>query len=434
MEAAALGYPPAGELTCFHSTGYAEDLILPSRYRALILTPSDQTSGIDLPAELADYSIVSSIEVDTQSSLSTDGGLSIDLRRQLVARPNPAVEEGVLLLSMDLQRSFWGDPQSASDSLGWISAHPWIQPISLERFSARGLSIHTPELESGSEKSTTTSFGSFPQPVSLEKALSYLGHPNSSGLQSFAWYLLYRSHSSPACTASKAIIGGEEDKVPNCKAFQREISKGFQSLSAIQSWEGDLKTAQVPDQIEIQEDSDQEDLTMIDYPAGGWLSMVNPDTEQLDSVFFFNPVKGSTPIIWNLEPAPQGRRENIDYEISFRSEKDQLEIEFHNRSPITHFHLPVYLSQDLLTRVESCVTTDRKTGVVLLGCEGDTQLQIGIENANWTFASVLDSPGRWSMVEDPNLEVPPGHFLPIPYGVLQVEFVDRVTLFMRVIE
>jgi hypothetical protein len=111
-----------------------------------------------------------------------------------------------------------------------------------------------------------------------------------------------------------------------------------------------------------------------------------------------------------------------------------LEIEFHDTSSEASLSLPIYLPSNLLTRQETCISTDIENGGINVGCEGDFQLRMDIQHASWRFDSILDSPGRWTLVEDPNQEMPPGHFLRIPFGLINVDFNDHFTMILRMEE
>jgi hypothetical protein len=65
-----------------------------------------------------------------------------------------------------------------------------------------------------------------------------------------------------------------------------------------------------------------------------------------------------------------------------------------------------------------------------LGCIGGYTWKLTIEGGAASLDSVLDSPLRWDKAEDPNLEMPAGHFLPIPYAGLAIKFDESLILRM----
>jgi hypothetical protein len=185
-ETIAFGYSPANELTCFQTTESPLRLRLPSRFRTLILTPDKLVSDQILLGHTQDHSFIYAINSSPASSLSSDGGLAIDLRRQIVESLDPSKSESLALISADFQHSFWGDPHSAAASLRWIAAHPWIQPVTLERFGILDFPIHNPDLVSvDSDSAVNDTF--LVQPISLQESLPFFKSPSSIGLSSFAW-------------------------------------------------------------------------------------------------------------------------------------------------------------------------------------------------------------------------------------------------------
>jgi hypothetical protein len=61
---------------------------------------------------------------------ATPDGLSVELRLALLDNAMNSAQSGppVLVLGGDLVDSAWGEPESARASFGYIAAHPWIQP------------------------------------------------------------------------------------------------------------------------------------------------------------------------------------------------------------------------------------------------------------------------------------------------------------------
>jgi hypothetical protein len=433
-ETVAFGYSPATELTCFHTTSVPDRLNLPSRYRTLILTPSELTSGQVILGQAEDHAFIHSINGSPASSLSTDGGLAIDLRRQLVASLDSSNSEGVILLSGDFQRSFWGDPNGAGASLRWIAAHPWMQPITLERFGTFNIPIRGQDLDSVDYRSTVKNSGSEPQPISLQKALPYITPPSSSGLRSFAWYLVYVSHTTPECRGKVSLESIAGVAISDCEVIQASLQRGLQHLAAVREWEINQKTSQISNQIKILESDYDEDLGVTKYAGFQWLTILSRDPRTLETIFTFHPLWGSIPIIWNQTMSSLDSHPAFTLDISMRSAPNRLEIEFHDASPEASLSLPIYLPSNLLTRQETCISTDIENGEINVGCEGDFQLRMDIQHASWRFDSILDSPGRWTLVEDPNQEMPPGHFLRIPFGLINVDFNDHFTMILRMEE
>jgi hypothetical protein len=433
-ETIARGYSHASELTCFQTTEISDHLRLPSGFRTLILTPDGFESRQVDHGHTQDPSFIYAIHGSPATSLSSDGGLAIDLRRQITAQLDPSSTENVVLISADFQRSFWGDPHSAAASLRWIAAHPWIHPITLERYGTLNLPIRSPELESGDLRSAANDSSFIYQPIALQEALPYLKYPSSSGLRSLAWHLLYASHTIPNCREQTNKLSSSEDMLSDCDVIQQDLRKNLQHLSAVQEWELTRNTIQISDQAQILEYDGEDNTASLLYASPDWLTILSRDSHNLDAIFTFHPQRGSIPLLWSPAKNMQDSHTTSNLNISVRSMTNQLEIEFRDASPEAKLDLPIFLPPNLLTHQKTCISFDIETEGITIGCTGEFQVRMDIQHASWSFNSILDSPGRWTVVEDPNLEMPPGHFMPIPFGLLSVDFDDHFTILWRVVE
>lgn len=84
--------------------------------------------------------------------------------------------------------------------------------------------------------------------------------------------------------------------------------------------------------------------------------------------------------------------------------------------------LPIYLDFTLLQRGEGCGASKTAEAQLEFGCKEGPGWRMDIAADEWLFDSVMDSPSRWTHVEDPNQDMPAGHFLPLPLGRLTIYF------------
>jgi hypothetical protein len=78
---------------------------------------------------------------------ATQGGLSLELRRALIAAALSPDLSDLLVLGGSLPQSTWGDPDIAGPTLAWIAGHPWIHPLTIPEllaFPSRAISIPKP--------------------------------------------------------------------------------------------------------------------------------------------------------------------------------------------------------------------------------------------------------------------------------------------------
>jgi hypothetical protein len=100
------------------------------RQAGQILIPLPDLSSRDAPAQ------------------ATNQGLSLEVRKQLLAvalSPDPT---DLVALGGSLPHSTWGDSDMANASLGYIAAHPWMQPLNGDQLQLFGSQASSQKFES----------------------------------------------------------------------------------------------------------------------------------------------------------------------------------------------------------------------------------------------------------------------------------------------
>jgi hypothetical protein len=136
LPASAMLYTPAPDLVLGQDHNAAGAAYLPS-YR-LIFTPLEKMLATEPDAQPAAPEPLTwqgrtllplpAASADPQATVE---GLSLEVRRALLANALSA-ENGqgsLLILGGDFPDSAWGDPRAAEASLLYITAHPWIHPV-----------------------------------------------------------------------------------------------------------------------------------------------------------------------------------------------------------------------------------------------------------------------------------------------------------------
>jgi hypothetical protein len=316
----------------------------------------------------------------------------------------------------------------------WITAHPWIKPVTLDTLSKMDLPLRNPKPGIVEVESRTSGNPSTPPRITLSEVLPYLRSASSEGLRSFSWYLLNESHAAPACTTQAYAIGFAQDTSAACETLQKEIRRGLEHLSIIRRWE----QTRISELSEEQYDNIESSL---ESQAGGtihvedrWLSILSTSGHTLEAIFITHPQEGSIPLVWNPTSSSLSGSEDLYIKVKAASAADRLEIEFQSDLPGASVQLPIYLSSHLLEREQECVRLDDVDASIVLGCLDGIEWRMDIQNGKWTFDSVVDTPARWDLVEDPNQELSEGHFLSIPFGLLSIDFNNRFSLELSVIE
>ena len=434
FEAQRLEFPPSTALTC--SPGEYNDGIEPmsSGYRSLLIHSSKETSNriTDEVVQNIGEIIPLTSGIPAQS-LSFDGGLSLDLREQLAASIEINQAHSAFILSADFQNSFWGDPRSVDDSLHWIAAHPWIQPITLEQFNRSNLReviLAQPD----AEYLDLVHVPDQPSPINtLEEAKPLLDLLNSDTLNTFTWQLLYAAFASPICQTQSATLENETAGASNCELLIDQTRNSLRYLSIVSTWEQLLARDALEDELRLAEDSLESDSTTAISMTDHWFAAIDLKAHQLVALFAHHPDLGAIPLIWNPAAQDPGTNQNTELEIDVQRAPDgnTLKIVFKAGASAGHLQLPIYLSPQHLNREQECLRWKTDTGILHLGCMDEIIWGMEIEGGSWSLESVLDSPARWNFAEDPNREMPNGHFLPIPYGLLTVDFIDTVSLIMN---
>lgn len=433
LEAQRLDFQSSMALTC--TPGVYNDGIVPiSRgYRSLLVHASEGIhERISEGAIPAAGEIILLTTGASAQSLSFDGGLSLDLRQQLAANLDREQADSVFLLSVDFQRSFWGDPHSVEDSFYWIAEHPWIQPITLNELNRS----YFGEVILGTAETEILDLpNNADQPssnITLEEVKTLLNPPSSEALSAFTWQLLYEAYSTPICQTQRATMGSEAVGASLCENIQELYRSRLQLLSIVSSWEQMLARNASDDELRSFKDSLNYDSTMVIFLNYRWFAAVDVARSNLVALFAAHPKKGAIPLIWDpaLQVPETANMRELKIDIKDFSAGDTLRVEFQAGASSGQLQLPIYLSPQHLYREQACLSAELETSVLHLGCLDDFRWRLEIDGGSWSLDTVLDSPARWNLVEDPDQEMPAGHFLPIPYGLLSVDFNDSLSLNM----
>lgn len=434
IEAQNLDFPPSSTLTC--SPGVYNEANMPtsSGYRSLLIHASKgMTAAGDIQSA---GSIIPLFQGITAQSLSFDGGLSLDLRKQLTANIELDQAHSAFLLSSNFQESFWGDPRSVDDAFHWIAAHPWIQPISLEQFN-RSMLRELNLVQPGAENLDTANILDLPlSAINLGDLKLLLDPSDSKALSTIKWQILYDVFTSPICQAHSTLLGRESASLSDCEELEDRSRRGLQILSFVHTWEKMLPKNAPEKELQSLEDSLNRELATSFYMDDHWFAAVDSEKHQLLAIFANSPDLGAIPLIWDPPVQELQMRDNSEIEIEFFTERegDLLRIEFQAGDSPGYVQLPIYLSPNQIDRAQECLRWNLETGIYQLGCSDASIWKLEIDQGIWSLDSVLDSPARWNVAEDPNREMPAGHFLPIPYGLLSVDFEDKLSLSLTVIE
>jgi hypothetical protein len=415
-----MGYLSSRALSCSSLPGSAKSSD-PLTGHTLLFFKHGQPISLDtydknLRASTQIYVITNS----TAETLSSDGGLSFNLRRQMILGAQASHPGTIMLLSADFQRSFWGDPQSSAASLRWIAAHPWIQPVSLERVSKIRPGSHPAGLE-GLERSTNQTSDIPSTPISLREVLPFHEEPGAEALETIAWYLLFQSHTTPDCASLSDSMETAGQASAACARRQDELQQALDRLLVARMWVQARSQGRGSETWLKEESDDPIKHEGITVGQGPWLVIMDPLRNRLEAIFVEHPNSGVIPIIWQpglFDPLDEGIPVNLSVQLSTNH------MLIHGDSSVEKgsIQLPIYLDFTLLQRGEGCGASKTAEAQLEFGCKEGPGWRMDIAADEWRFDSVMDSPSRWTHVEDPNQDMPAGHFLPLPLGRLTIYF------------
>ncbi len=421
-------YAPAEVLTCYGHTDGRTISGGTSHFRLILIPDADTT---DDPAWIESETHGTFMNLPSTTAAfgrSSGGGPALALRRLLAANLGSNDSQAVVVLGADFQRSFMGDPQTADATLRWIASQPWIQPLELRWDRLVGHSLWIPAEEQLDSINYSLNENQRAQALSLLDMLPFLGTEVSGQLRSFAWGLLLDSHTEPACQPrnDRARIAGDDSAI--CESRQQALRAGLTHLEVAQAWERSLRQDPEPDPVAVLE-SDLRSPTH-GYIDERWFAMLSRRANHLDALLTFHPVTGLRPLLWDHQVDPTS-----PVTITIIPDKDstQLLLEFHSSTPRATVELPIYLPPSDLTD-RACVSINKNPDSIRLGCPGEPEILLEIAGGDWGFNQVYDSPGRWDVPEDPNQEMPSGHYLPFPLGLLTIHFEAQATLSLTINE
>jgi hypothetical protein len=417
-------------LTCHPDGSQSGYLQLPPGYRYLLLHESVGATNNRLQMREAGppgiFILGSEASAATQSK---DAGLSLDLRQQIAAELGSDTSRRVLVLSVDFQNSFWGDPRSADESMRWITAHPWIQPLTLEALARSDMKMFV-SVERPSEESKTSSSEPLPTlSLSLEELLPLLDSTISDGLQRFSWEQLYHAYALPSCQRKADVLELERESIHACERHHQVAKRALELLAVAIDWDHQLNFE--PDTDPFPTLQTHHGRNEIIYANDNWLAIISPDGNQLEALLINHPHDGPLPIVWDPSMPKDGIQIDLTIHVELPQMFEPLKIKFNTGDNRGTIGIPLYLPNYLLDPDNQVMHVEATDSSILMSSANYPLWQIDLLGAAWTYNSIFDSPARWDIVEDPNQEMPPGHFLPIPFGRLTIEYGEPYSILIQ---
>ncbi|MFH2038556.1 MAG: hypothetical protein ABIJ65_03885 [Chloroflexota bacterium] len=396
---------------------------------------------------------------------TSNEGLSLDVRRQLLVTalsPDPA---DLVILGGSIVHSTWGDSEVSSASMAYIAAHPWIQTLNanqIQAFDSQPFQIkYEPQLPPIPSFHIYTSQGHL---IDLDSnqlkahLLEDLQNSPKNATTDLAWKMFF----SLASPISNQLYS----------QLQFQYLNQVGSILAASHWGENPGTIS-----DCSKDIDYDSLDECVLSNTRFFAVIEKDGGRLSFLFerhgnqihqLIGPLSQfavglSDPSLWHLEHGPAADPAEIPgafsesdnpfllYEIlqlednllvlnrsdgqikkTFQLVENGLSIEYNSRPPIS-MNIPLAIDPQNLSKPDWAKNyySQRFDDSVLWGLYGSTSIKIrstGIINTHdfTESSSLIKDP------ENPDLDYPPGHFLPFPIALIEVSGIGRFSVDIRI--
>jgi len=410
-------YAPAGHL----QPGYA--------FQFMPL-PDDSRLLVDAGVRLLPVSLAAPGQV-------TADGLSLDVRRQLLAAAFSTQPGALVILGGSLPASTWGAADSARPAFAWLAAHPWIRVLDgydLQTFPA-----------AASEAAPA------PAPAVQDAWLDALRlAPDNAPTRSawMTWLMLHLPGADPALQSLRALHAGQ---VGTLLAAADWAQQPYSLADCSRDPDRDgmpeclLASPSVLAVIEL----DGARLThLFIHQAGGVVQLVAPSSQftvGLSDASEWRLDRGDAadPGAWMGIRDSSATFEDYAYSITgdvltltgagrskeFRLTGSGVEIRYHSPEP---------LSVDIPLVADALAFLTRPVGFQPLSAPGGFtwgepgSLQVDLRaTLDLAARSFSDSQAFLHLPEDPDQDYPPGHYLPYPLALVSVSGQGAFTLWIE---
>jgi hypothetical protein len=426
-----MGVEKSATLTCYPDRGQADNLLLPPGYRYLFIPEIPGYTETRLYSrETGHPRIIRFVNETCAATQSTDSGLSFDLRQQITAKFGMDSSKGVLVLSADFQNSFWGDPRSVDASMRWIAAHPWIQPISLEALARSDLVTFTSAQQLSENREPASPESPPTSSLHFDQLLPLLNNTVSDGLRRFSWAQLYHAYSLPSCQRKADSLELEWESIDKCERQHQRAKRAIELLTVAIAWDHQIKEKPAIDAFTALEAYLGRDEAI--YANNNGLAILNPEGNQLEALWINHPQYGPLPIIWNPSLPNDEIQTGLAVQVEVPALAVPLKVTFNTGDNRGAFEIPLYLPTYILDPDDQGLYTEVANSYLLMSSVKNPLWQIKLEDAMWRYDSIFDTTARWDLVEDPNQEMSPGHYLPIPYGRLTINYEEPFSILFTI--
>ena len=380
-------------------------------------------------------------------------GPTLLTRQQLVSQAllngrNPAAAS-VLVLGGDLVATTWGDPRSVRETLRYISAHPWIKPLTAYELSTHIAAPWTAPYE-------PTFLVDIPVFDSINfNLLSKLKNAPEDPLVIEAWHS-YADLLSPVYPLADELI-----------TLRENYAGQVVLLLAASRWKAD-PTPDISCQEDLDYDGELECVLANEHllgyfdPAEGTLTHLFSRTDTGEVHQWIAPsaqftTATSDPSLWQLDAGPRadpyvipGAFAETGAPFSAQITSDELVFERPGTIKtysLTDYSLKLDYTSDHSAALQlpivvdpwlrftpawaDAALTDQTEQRITWGIPGSAQLTV-TANTPLTQHTYRDTRELMGAPENPNYDFPPGHYLPFPVSLITLNAPGNVSLSLEI--
>ena len=392
-------------------------------------------------------------------------GLSLDVRHQLLTTAQSPDPSDLVILGGSLPHSTWGDSVVSMASMAYIAAHPWIQTLNATQIQA----FDTQPIHNKYE----------PQLIPAPNFPIFTSQGYSTGFDSnqLQAYLLEDLQNSPNNTITDLawrMFFSLTSSVSNLSYSQLQ----YQYLNQVGSMLAASHWVNFPATIsDCNQDIDYDSLNECILSNPRFFAIIETDGGRISFLFerdgnqihqLIGPMSQfavglSDPSLWNLEQGPAADPEEIPgafsdsdnpfilYRVleiedgslimnrsdgqvdkSIRLVENGLIIEYYSRT-VEKLYIPLAIDPQVLSQPgwEKLYYSQKSADSIIWGLQGSTSIEIqstGTIIANNFTESLL----LIKNPENPDLDYPPGHFLPFPIALIEVSGTGQFSVTIRI--
>jgi len=384
---------------------------------------------------------------------ASNEGLSLEVRRQLLATALSSDPKDLVILGGSLPYSTWGDSDMSMASMAYIAAHPWIQPLNANQIQ----SFYTQPIYTKYEpRSLTlpsyTIFTSLGSPTGLDsihlqaQILRNLQISPRNTITNLAWQMFF-SLTSPSTN-------------PVYSHLQYQYLNQVESLLTASRWVESPTT-----NSDCSQDIDLDSINECVLSNPNYFAIIETDGGRLSFLFARNGnqvhqligplsqffVGLSDPSLWHIQQGPAADPAEIpgafsdsdnpfiNYKIIaveagllnlnrsdgqidkvFRLVENGLSIDLISRSAVS-IKIPLAIDPQVRFHPGWKKLYYSKTSMDSFkwGVLGSTSVEI-MSIATISAHDFYESASLLNKPENPDLDYPPGHFLPFPFALIDI--------------